>query len=79
LAHLKLSIASFVCFRLTTPPQAGGVCKRNYPIIFPLTLTLSLKEGIDGNPTASGWGIKKISINFRNLSINVQRLLSFLR
>jgi hypothetical protein len=29
---------------LTTPPQAVGVCKRNYLIIFPLTLTLSLRE-----------------------------------
>ncbi len=38
--------------QLTTSPQAVGVCKRNYPIIFPLTpasgagqaLTLSLRE-----------------------------------
>jgi hypothetical protein len=48
--------------QLTTPPQAGGVCTRNYSFIFPLTLTLPQGEGIGGNPTASGWGIKKISI-----------------
>jgi hypothetical protein len=47
--------------KLTAPPQAVGVCKRNYPIIFPLTLTLSLREReLFGNPAASGWGIKSL-------------------
>jgi len=35
---------SLLTLELTAPPQAVGVCKRNYPIIFPLTLTLSLRE-----------------------------------
>jgi len=30
--------------KLTTPPKAGRVCTRNYSFIFPLTLTLSLRE-----------------------------------
>ena len=30
--------------KLNTPPQAVGICKRNYPIIVPLALTLSLRE-----------------------------------
>jgi len=43
-------------FQLTTPPQAVGVCKRNYPIIFPLTLTLSLRERelVETPPQADG-------------------------
>jgi hypothetical protein len=40
-----------------------------YPLLYPLALkNLWVRvspqgEGIGGNPTASGWGIKKISIN----------------